>query len=567
MFMVDIQVSECSLLEVNAILQDLHPKNSTQDNEENTYSMKNFLQILKLVVQKKICKLPHNSLNGLIITQSDLFIEGQGSISIKTPPSEAQKKLICSLIKVMFYNIAEGKSLNEICDFNYNLILSLFVVKIYCEELVEFELENHSTYSLHNPTNSYEFLQRKIRSILDDTINTKEQEQTRRVGHFKEAHYQYNIFYNIEPKPKNSDISKSLVDDFNNIYINKDSDENESDNDGENMMSDDELTVVTDAESFSKKGLSSLNISKKTIEFTTITSLPSSEFEGVWESLHFENNLKQKIYSHSTIALKVADFTNIGRSKDFNISNISNNKLLLLHGPPGTGKTSICKALCQKLSVRQGNNYELDFNTIQEPKGILVELQCSKIFSRWFGESTKNISTIFNDIHKLLKIYEGRNIFVCLLIDEVETIALSRQSLLGKNESMDSVKVVSTLLTNLDSLKKYNNFLVLATSNLLESLDPAFKDRADAIFYVGSPSVSGIIKILNSSFQELLNKGVLTNKYANQSDPLKGQSYQSLITLLAEKCNVCIIILYFHQNTITCFDSLLTQIHAFFSHL
>jgi pachytene checkpoint protein 2 len=104
---------------------------------------------------------------------------------------------------------------------------------------------------------------------------------------------------------------------------------------------------------------------------------------------------------------------------------------------------------------------------------------------------------------------EGPEKFICVLIDEVESIAGSRHAVMQRSESQDSLRATNALLTGLDRTRGYPNVIFLCTSNMLESLDSAFVDRCGLKRSIDPPSLASQYEILKSRTQKLIVRGVI----------------------------------------------------------
>lgn len=215
--------------------------------------------------------------------------------------------------------------------------------------------------------------------------------------------------------------------------------------------------------------------------------LPAARLDGLWESLHYGGGVKRAL-----LGLVGAGLALGARGVDRQL--VAWNGLVLLHGPPGAGKTSAAQALAHKLAVR------LCAAGVYARAELLV-VNSHSLFSRWFSESGRLVAAMFARVREIA---DDARTLVVVLVDEVESLTASRaRAVRAGTEPADAVRAVNALLTQLDLLRARPNVLTVATSNITAAVDAAFLDRADLALRIGRPAPRARARILRSALDEL----------------------------------------------------------------
>ena len=212
-----------------------------------------------------------------------------------------------------------------------------------------------------------------------------------------------------------------------------------------------------------KNGRSLNQIEKKALQI----NLPKRELQELIEVFQPKISLKDMVLDNS-IKLKLNSV--IKEQEKWQLlkaHNLEPKRKLLLTGAPGTGKTMTAQAIAGELGI------------------AVYIIRLDGLMSKFLGESIAKLRLIFDAMNEHRAVY---------LFDEFDSIGSHR----NQHQDIGEIKrVLNSFLINIE--KDKSNSIIIAATNLPESLDKALFRRSDEIIEYPLPDKDHIVEIVKKN--------------------------------------------------------------------
>jgi len=201
---------------------------------------------------------------------------------------------------------------------------------------------------------------------------------------------------------------------------------------------------------------------------------------------------------------------------------------IIFYGPPGTGKTMTAYSLAKSMKKR------------------VLSFDCSKILSKYVGESEQNVRAIFDSFRDLALKTKSEPV---LLLNEADQFLSARTTEGGSGADKMHNQMQNIFL---EQIEKFNGVLI-ATTNLLETIDSAFSRRFDYKIAFEKPTLKQRVEL----WQKLLPESAVYEESFSIEELAKHELSGGQIKLVLKNCALRVAV---KEEPIFCMEDFVNSI-------